>query len=32
MKRLRLDTFENDFGISAFLQETNKTYDYLILD
>ena len=29
-KRLRLDTFEDDFGVSGFFKETCKNQDYLI--
>lgn len=31
-KRLRLDTFEDDFGVSAYLMETNKTFEYILID
>ncbi len=31
-KRLRLDTFENDFGVSAYLIETNKSFDYMVIN
>ena len=29
-KRLRLDTFEDDFGVSGFFIETNKNQDYVL--
>ena len=31
-KRLRIDTFENDFGVSGYIELTNGYYDYLRID
>ena len=29
---MRLDAFKDDFGVSAFLNEVNITYDYILID
>lgn len=31
-KRLRLDTYNIYFGMSAYLLEINKSYDYMIIN
>ena len=31
-KRLRIDTFENDFGVSGYIELTNGYYDYFRVD
>lgn len=31
-KRLRLDTYTIYFGMSAYLLQINKSYDYLLID
>lgn len=31
-KKLRLDTFEDDFGTSAYIGEINKNYDYILIE
>ncbi len=31
-KRMRIDAFEDDFGVSAFVYEVNRTYDYILID
>ena len=31
-KRLRLDVFEDDFGVSGFINEVNKNNDYILIE
>ncbi len=31
-KRIRLDTFEDDFGVSGYFHEDNSNMDYIIIN